>query len=186
MLSEVVVSENRTRTSVGLQHYTIAETILNRQQGKRPCFIASVIPGISVLRKPAIPWESPSSMVCMATGCRFSTRAFPRKGSNGASTMRPRSMHRLPKDIGDQGVGSGEIWGSSHGRCCFAGGLTHSPRSPRPWAGLSLSYHTNGQGWHKPIFSWKIPIVWVGCDWLAVLPWGATSTLPPITSTNTG
>ena len=50
MLSEVVVSENRSRTSVGLQHYTIAEAILNRQQGKDLASIASVIPGVSVLR----------------------------------------------------------------------------------------------------------------------------------------
>ena len=50
MLSEVVVSENRSRTGVGLQHYTIAEAILNRQQGRDLATIASAIPGISVLR----------------------------------------------------------------------------------------------------------------------------------------
>ncbi len=50
MLSEVVVSENRSRTGIGLQHYTVAEAILNRQQGKDLASIASTIPGVSVLR----------------------------------------------------------------------------------------------------------------------------------------
>jgi iron complex outermembrane receptor protein len=50
MLSEVVVTEDRSRSGVGLQHYTLSEAILNRQVGRDLASIASVIPGITVLR----------------------------------------------------------------------------------------------------------------------------------------
>lgn len=50
MLSEVVVTEDRSRSGVGLQHYTLSEALLNRQQGRDLASIASVIPGVTVLR----------------------------------------------------------------------------------------------------------------------------------------
>ncbi|MBK8701503.1 MAG: TonB-dependent receptor [Saprospiraceae bacterium] len=50
MLSEVLVSENRSKTGIGLQHYSIGGAGLQALAGKDLSQIAAQIPGVSVLK----------------------------------------------------------------------------------------------------------------------------------------